>query len=174
MLITTSPTKNNASFMRSWPLTQDIQVRFGLVYAYQSPRFGRSCAFFLASHCDALGNYRPIQDKEKIERYVMSIRRGRYTTPATPSRLATIKYSMKMLQTQSSRLTSLSLAIWFLRIEWRPRKKIAGGQSFYATCEVLEPWVLRQVSLSSRIFLRDLAVRRTTVVKTYAMRAKRK
>ncbi len=53
-------------------------------------------------------------------------------------------------------------------------KKIAGSQSFYATCEVLEPWVLRQASLSSRIFLRDLAVRRTTVAKTYATTTKRK
>src|SRR6266571_4581791 len=31
---------------------------------------------FLASNCDALGNYRPIQNKEKIEGYVMSIRWG--------------------------------------------------------------------------------------------------
>ena len=77
--------------------------QFGLVYVYHSPRFGWSCSFFLASNCDALGNYRPIQDKEKIERYVMpmrrgmSMRRGRYTSPAIPSRLATIKYSIKML-----------------------------------------------------------------------------
>ena len=77
--------------------------QFGLVYVYHSPRFGWSCSFFLASNCDALGNYRPIQDKEKIERYVMPIRRGqvhaqgRYTSPATLSRLATIKYSIKKL-----------------------------------------------------------------------------
>ena len=44
--------------------------------SYRSERFGRSRSLFLASNCDALGNYRPIQNNEKVERFVMSIHGG--------------------------------------------------------------------------------------------------
>src|SRR5436309_3255508 len=40
----------------------------------RSERFGRSCSLFLAYI--VLGNYRPVQNNEKIERHVMSIHRG--------------------------------------------------------------------------------------------------
>ena len=62
-----------------------------------------SCSFFLASHCDAFGelpsNTNQGKDRELCHAHTRGHvhAQGEITTPATPSRLATIKHGVKML-----------------------------------------------------------------------------